>query len=564
MESEKAGAHHDNKFHFAIDRGGTFTDVHAILPSGEEHVTKLLSVDPSNYPDAPTEGIRRVLAEFDSTNGPYERGVPLKTGMIGSIRMGTTVATNALLERKGARTGLVITKGFRDLLAIGNQSRPNIFDLTITTPEVIYERVIEVDERVMLDKFLSSDTSHLAGGRDAAIPLADTSLFCNSVKPAPTNGPRVLSVTGETYIQMRMPDLQNVRNQLQSLLDDGIHSLAIVFLHSFAFPDHEKMVDDLAKQMGFLDVALSSAVMPMVKMTSRGHTACAAAYLTPSIAEYLKTFKKGFDSGLKDVRLDFMTSDGGLTPVSSFLGHNAILSGPAAGVVGFSKTAYDAASPKPQPVIGFDMGGTSTDVSRYDGHLEHVFETTTAGVVVQAPQLDIHTVAAGGGSRLFLRRGLFVVGPESKYIIKNMFCKYMCDFLQFQCDRFSNLVMTNRIMCRVSGSGAHPGPVCYRKGGYLSVTDANLVLGRILPELFPFIFGPNEDQPLDLQASRDAFAQLANEPEAAGRTVEELAYGFLKVANEVSDFVFFNFFFNPKHFVADLYSLFCFLKKLYK
>mmetsp|Transcript_22596 Transcript_22596/g.32352 ORF Transcript_22596/g.32352 Transcript_22596/m.32352 type:complete len:1303 (-) Transcript_22596:929-4837(-) len=493
-ESEKAGAHHDNKFHFAIDRGGTFTDVHAILPSGEEHVTKLLSVDPSNYPDAPTEGIRRVLAEFDSTNGPYERGVPLKTAMIGSIRMGTTVATNALLERNGARTGLVITKGFRDLLAIGNQSRPNIFDLTITTPEIIYERVIEVDERVMLDKFLSSDTSHLVEGRDAAIPLADASLFCESAKPAPTNGPRVLSVTGETYIQMRIPDLQDVRNQLQSLLDDGIHSLAIVFLHSFAFPDHEKIVGDLAKQMGFLDIALSSAVMPMVKMTSRGHTACAAAYLTPSIAEYLKTFKKGFDSGLKDIRLDFMTSDGGLTPVCSFLGHNAILSGPAAGVVGFSKTAYDAASPKPQPVIGFDMGGTSTDVSRYDGHLEHVFETTTAGVVVQAPQLDIHTVAAGGGSRLFLRRGLFVVGPES--------------------------------------SGAHPGPVCYRKGGYLSVTDANLVLGRILPELFPFIFGPNEDQPLDLQASRDAFAQLANEPEAAGRTVEELAYGFLKVANE--------------------------------
>jgi 5-oxoprolinase (ATP-hydrolysing) len=179
------------------------------------------------------------------------------------------------------------------------------------------------------------------------------------------------------------------------------------------------------------------------------------------------------------------------------LGHSAILSGPAAGVIGFSKTAYSG-DQKPQPVIGFDMGGTSTDVSRFDGHLEHVFETTTAGVMIQAPQLDIHTVAAGGGSRLFLRRGMFIVGPES--------------------------------------SGAHPGPVCYRKGGYLSVTDANLVLGRIVPQLFPCIFGPNEDQPLDLEASRRAFELLSNEPEASGRTIEELAYGFLKVANEVSAF----------------------------
>lgn len=480
-----------SKFHFAIDRGGTFTDVHAILPSGEEYVTKLLSVDPQNYPDAPTEGIRRILEEYDKANGSYTRGVPVKTVSIGSIRMGTTVATNALLERKGARTGLVITKGFRDLLAIGNQSRPNIFDLTIATPDLIYERIVEVDERVMLEKYLTAvDNSDLI----ATEPKA--SFFCDSFNHSPTDGPRVQSVTGETYIQMRMPDLEVVRAQLQPLLDEGIHSLAVVFLHSFAFPQHEQMVGALAKQMGFNEVSLSSAVMPMVKMTSRGHTACAAAYLTPSIAEYIRTFTKGFDQELKNVRLDFMASDGGLTPVSSFLGHSAILSGPAAGVIGFSKTAYSG-DPMPQPVIGFDMGGTSTDVSRFDGHLEHVFETTTAGVMIQAPQLDIHTVAAGGGSRLFLRRGMFVVGPES--------------------------------------SGAHPGPVCYRKGGHLSVTDANLVLGRIVPGLFPCIFGPKEDQPLDLEASRKAFAELAKEPEAAGRTIEELAYGFLKVANEVSE-----------------------------
>lgn len=294
-----------DKFHFAIDRGGTFTDVHATLPSGEEYVTKLLSVDPQNYPDAPTEGIRRILEVYDKPNGPYPRGTPLNTSSIGSIRMGTTVATNALLERKGARTALVITKGFRDLLAIGNQSRPNIFDLTIATPDLIYERVVEVDERVMLEKYLTSvDIS-------PTVTEVESSFLCDSFHHAPTDGPRVRSVTGETYIQMRIPDLELVRRQLQPLLDEGIHSLAVVFLHSFAFPQHEQMVGELAKHMGFREVSLSSSVMPMVKMTPRGHTACAAAYLTPSIVEYVQMFTKGFDQGLKDVRLDFMASDGG-------------------------------------------------------------------------------------------------------------------------------------------------------------------------------------------------------------------------------------------------------------
>jgi len=345
----------DGKFHFAIDRGGTFTDVHVILPSGEELVSKLLSVDPNNYPDAPTEGIRRILEQYDKASCPYKRGEPVKTAHIGSIRMGTTVATNALLERKGARTGLVITKGFRDLLEIGNQSRPNIFDLTITTPSLLYEHVIEVDERVMLDTYLADTPRHgeNRAPENAKVIMEESPFYDSSTRHAPAGvGPRIQSVTGETFIQMRGPNLEVVREQLQPLLDEGIHSLAIVFLHSFAYPDHEQMVGELARQMGFTEVALSSEVMPMVKMTSRGHTACAAAYLTPSIKEYLEGFTEGFDEGLKNIRLDFMKSDGGLTPVQAFGGHAAILSGPAGGVIGFSKTAFHADS-KPQPVIGF-------------------------------------------------------------------------------------------------------------------------------------------------------------------------------------------------------------------
>jgi len=237
---------------------------------------------------------------------------------------------------------------------------------------------------------------------------------------------------------------------------------------------------------------MSHKVMSMVKLVPRGHTTSAAAYLTPKITTYLSNFQRGFDEGLSSVPLQFMKSDGGLAPVNDFGGHQAILSGPAGGVVGYAKTTYDASTKT--PVIGFDMGGTSTDVSRFDGHLEHVFETVTAGIAIQAPQLDIHTVAAGGGSRLFLRRGMFIVGPES--------------------------------------AGAHPGPVCYRKNGYLAVTDANLVLGRVLPDQFPNIFGPNEDQPLDSDGARSAFEELELLPEAKGRTAAELAWGFLQVANE--------------------------------
>ena len=499
----------DGKFHFAVDRGGTFTDLHCTLHDGREIVSKLLSVDPSNYDDAPTEGIRRILDEYDPTGKKHPRGQAVDTSLIGSIRMGTTVATNALLEREGERMGLVITKGFKDLLQINNQTRSDIFDLTCAAPKVLYEQVVEIDERVMLAEFFdegkSQETIDALETKQPSLNEDNVSKrYYNCNWPEAGVGRRITGVTGEKVIPVRVPDEDAIRTSLQSLADKGIKSLAIVFLHSYVYPEHEILVGNIAKSMNcFTQISLSHEVMSMVKIVPRGHTVSAAAYLTPKITEYLAGFTKGFDSGLmSNVRLDFMKSDGGLTPVNDFGGHQAILSGPAGGVVGYAKTSYRPSfdkdgneTTKPLPVIGFDMGGTSTDVSRYDGSLEHVFETTTAGIEIQAPQLDIHTVAAGGGSRLFLQNGLFVVGPES--------------------------------------AKAHPGPICYRKNGYLAVTDANVVLGRVIPDHFPHIFGPNEDEPLDLNGAREAFQQLKIEnEEAKGRSVEELAYGFIQVANE--------------------------------
>jgi 5-oxoprolinase (ATP-hydrolysing) len=462
----------DGKFHFSIDRGGTFTDVFCILPSGKEVVSKLLSEDPSHYADAPTEGIRRVLQEYDidTSDGDnqgrdYTRGKLVDTSMIGSIRMGTTVATNALLERDGEPMAFLTTKGFADILEIGNQSRPDIFDLSCAKASLLYNRVVEVQERIVLKQF----TPELWKGKYE----------------------EHTGITGETVLVVQEPDLVAVRKQLEELRDAGITALAVCLMHAYVYSAHEELIGKVAEEMGCFDqISLSHQVMAMVKLVSRGHTTSAAAYLTPKITLYLANFQAGFDTNLQKVPLTFMKSDGGLAPVTDFGGHQAILSGPAGGVVGYAKTAY-----KPGvPVIGFDMGGTSTDVSRYDGSWELVFETVTAGVAIQAPQLDIHTVAAGGGSRLFLKRGMFVVGPES--------------------------------------ARAHPGPVCYKKNGYLAVTDANVILGRVVPEHFPCIFGPNEDEPLDIAGAREAFAALTKLPEAAGRSAEELAYGFLQVANE--------------------------------
>eukprot|EP00546_Thalassionema_frauenfeldii_P015290 CAMPEP_0178924180 /NCGR_PEP_ID=MMETSP0786-20121207/17173_1 /TAXON_ID=186022 /ORGANISM="Thalassionema frauenfeldii, Strain CCMP 1798" /LENGTH=1318 /DNA_ID=CAMNT_0020598841 /DNA_START=133 /DNA_END=4089 /DNA_ORIENTATION=+ len=486
----------NNKFHFCIDRGGTFTDVHCILPSGEHVVRKLLSEDPTHYPDAPTEGIRRILHEFnhaaaatattttttvppaaqeeEDAAAPVQDNDVLSTEYIGSIRMGTTVATNALLERDGSPMALLITKGFGQLLDIGTQARPNIFDLACRKPSLLYRRVVEINERVTLNEYYEDNNDN--DNHDDV----DTVLLAQGL-------------TEETVRIVKRPDPEEIRAALQQLRDDGIESLAVCLMHSYTFADHELLIGKIASEIGFPgQVSLSHQIMPMVKLVSRAHTACASAYLTPKITAYLDGFLKGFDDGLITGRvpLTFIQSDGGLSPYHSFGGHLAILSGPAGGVVGYSKT-----TPPGSPVIGFDMGGTSTDVSRYDGSsYELVLETTIDGVSIQAPQLDIHTVAAGGGSRLFWKHGLLRVGPES--------------------------------------ARAHPGPVCYRKpGGVLAVTDANLVLGRLLPQEFPNIFGPNEDEPLDVEASRAAFVQLLQET-GTDLTLEELASGYLQVANE--------------------------------
>jgi 5-oxoprolinase (ATP-hydrolysing) len=348
----------DLRFRFAIDRGGSFTDVYCEAYRAKEgqtshHVLKLLSEDPTNYADAPTEGIRRILQEVTGVSHP--RASLVDTTLIDSIRMGTTVATNALLERNGQRVALVTTKGFADLQFIGNQSRPKIFDLEIRRPESLYEHVVEIDERVTLVK----------DGEDHGVKNPES---CT-----------VVGISGEELVVRKEINTDEVRAHLSEVLKLGIRSIAVVFLHSYTFPHHEKLVKKIAEEMGFEQISLSSEVMPMVRMVPRGCTTCVDAYLTPVIKRYLESFSRGFDANLmKTVQVSFMQSDGGLTPMDSFLGNRAILSGPAGGVVGYAKTSY-----KGVPVIGFDMGGTSTDVSRFAGTYDHVFESTTAGVTIQ-------------------------------------------------------------------------------------------------------------------------------------------------------------------------------------
>jgi 5-oxoprolinase (ATP-hydrolysing) len=462
----------------------------------DDVVIKLLSVDPTNYPDAPLEGIRRLLSHF--LGREIQRGQALDTSRIESIRMGTTVATNALLERKGENCALVVTKGFKDCLEIGNQSRPNIFDLDIRRPEVLYKKVIEIDERVTLEDYAENPERNVTKA-----PKLDSKDDKSS--------PLVKGLSGETIRILRRPKEDAIRKQLQEVYDSGIKSIAVCLMHSYTYPTHESLIGKIANEIGFHHVSLSSKLMPMIKLVPRTTSACADAYLTPTIRKYLDGFAEGFEGGLgaksvqeekgnKGAKCEFMQSDGGLVDVASFSGLKAILSGPAGGVVGYALTSYDPVTKI--PVIGFDMGGTSTDVSRYGaGRYEHVFETTTAGVTIQSPQLDINTVAAGGGSRLFWRNGLFVVGPES--------------------------------------AGAHPGPACYRKGGPLTITDANLFLGRLLPDFFPKIFGKNEDEGLDEEASAKLFEELAvkiNEDVKGDggneMSLDEIAYGFIKIANE--------------------------------
>ena len=464
-ENRRLPSHSEKRVYFAIDRGGTFTDVYASR-GNLVYTEKLLSSDPDNYADAPFEGIRRILQRINKHPIAPEN---LPTDQIGAIRMGTTVATNALLERRGTPCALVINRGFGDLLRIGYQNRPDLFALEIIRPPQIYRQIIEIDERVR--------------------PLHQDD---------PTEPDRTRTgISGELYRIIAAPDPVQIRSLLQQVFATGIRSLAVVLMHGYSFPDHELLVGSIARDIGFSHISLSHQIMPRIRIVGRGDTACVDAYLTP----HIRTYIDGFSAGLPiTFPLYFMQSDGGLTGADSFRGSNAILSGPAGGVVGYVMTTYEQMGRR--PVIGFDMGGTSTDVSRYGGAFELVHQTETAGIRVQAPQLDIRTVAAGGGSRLFYRNSLFVVGPDS--------------------------------------SGAHPGPVCYRKNGHLSVTDANLLLGRLQAAYFPRIFGPGENLPLDREAVECAFDKLAREincdPTNYRRqdiSPEEVALGFLEVANEV-------------------------------
>ncbi|MDA0771615.1 MAG: hydantoinase B/oxoprolinase family protein [Cyanobacteria bacterium] len=436
-----------SNYQFFIDRGGTFTDCYAVTDKGSR-IIKLLSVDPMNYADAPREAIRRVLLQDHDLailKDPYK---PFPTSCdhyhIETIRMGTTVATNALLEHQGAKFAFITTSGFADLLEIAYQNRPKIFDLEIIKVKQLYSRVIELDERIL-----------------------------------------VSGVEKEL-------DLDQVCKQLQELLDAGIDNLAIALMHSYANPQHELRLKDLAQSMGFKQVSISSEISPMIKIVPRADTTCIDAYLSPVLKQYVNNFKNGFSDGLAKTQLMFMKSDAGLTKAESFAGYNSILSGPAGGVVALS--SLRGPEECGNPVIGFDMGGTSTDVSRYAGEFEMSFESEINGHRIQAPQLDIKTVAAGGGSRLFYDNGMFRVGPES--------------------------------------AGADPGPVSYGKGGHLAITDANLVLGRLIPEYFPQVFGRNADQPLDKAAAIRAFEELREENNL-DLTIEEIASGFIKVANEI-------------------------------
>ncbi len=460
----------ERRIRFSIDRGGTFTDVYAEVPDqGTVYTEKLLSVDPANYPDAPREGIRRILEKILKT--PTSSTSSVGSNAIQWIRMGTTVATNALLERTGTATALAISKGFGDLLAIGDQTRPELFDLQIVKPDLLYTAVLEVNERIR-----PVQPGEKIEGKDI------------------TQG-----TSGEYFRILKKPDSGEIRAGLSEIYHKGIHSLAVVCMHSYAVYEHELLIGRIARDIGFKQISLSHQVMPQVKIVPRGDTCLVDAYLTPHIHDYLHSFQSGFSDNLESTPLLFMQSDGGLTAAASFKGSNAILSGPAGGVVGCSRTTFPETDHR--PVIGFDMGGTSTDISRYNGSYELTQETLTAGVRIQAPQMHIKTVAAGGGSRLFYRNGMLQVGPES--------------------------------------AGAHPGPICYRKGGYLTITDANLFLGRLQADYFPKIFGPNEDQELDKTAVCKAFddfterinrdaTQLGHKP----KTAEEVALGFLEVANE--------------------------------
>lgn len=423
------------KWQFWIDRGGTFTDIVARKPDGSLVTHKLLSENPERYADAAIQGIRELLDVPAGEKIPGEK--------IEAVKMGTTVATNALLERKGDRTALVTTKGFRDSLRLAYQNRPRLFDRNIKLPEMLYESVIEADGR-----FDAQGEELTALDRDA------------------------------------------LRTELQAVYDDGIRACAIVFMHGYRYTAHENAAAEIARDIGFTQVSVSHQVSPLMKLVSRGDTTVVDAYLSPILRRYVDQVA----SELGGVKLMFMQSNGGLTDAAKFQGKDAILSGPAGGVVGMVRTAEMDGF---KQVIGFDMGGTSTDVSHYDGEYERDFETQVAGVRMRAPMMKIHTVAAGGGSILHFDGARFRVGPDS--------------------------------------AGANPGPAAYRRGGPLAVTDINVMLGKVQPEFFPNVFGPEGNEPLDADAVRAGFEAMADKiKDATGqvRTPEDVAEGFLRIAVE--------------------------------
>jgi len=423
------------RWQFWIDRGGTFTDIVARRPDGTLVTHKLLSENPGHYDDAALAGIRELLG--------LARKAPVSAGKIAAVKMGTTIATNALLERAGEPVALFITRGFRDQLRIGYQNRPHIFARRIVLPELLYGAVYEVAERVT------------AGGA------------------------------------VRQPlDEERARRDLADARRRGYGAAAIVLMHGYRYPVHEQRLAALAREAGFTQVSVSHEVSPLMKLVSRGDTTVADAYLSPILRRYVERVS----GELPGVALLFMQSNGGLSDARRFQGKDSIFSGPAGGVVGVARTAAAAGFDR---IIGFDMGGTSTDVSHYAGAFERTFDTIVAGVRLRAPMMDIHTVAAGGGSILHFERGRYRVGPDS--------------------------------------AGANPGPACYRKGGPLTVTDANVMLGKIQPGFFPRVFGPRGDAPLDVRIVREKFAALAAEIRAAtgdARTATEVAEGYVRIAVE--------------------------------
>ncbi len=433
--SQPRAAGADDRWQFWIDRGGTFTDIVAKSPSGRLETRKLLSENPERYRDAALQGIR----DFLGVSGAE----PIPAHRIEAIKMGTTVATNALLERKGDRTVLVTTRGFADALRIGYQDRPEIFARDIKLPEQLYERVIEIDERVLADGTVLTSLDADTAARDLA-----------------------------------------------AAFDAGIRACAIVFMHGYRWRDHEKRVAGIAREIGFTQISIGHEVSPLMKLVGRGDTTVVDAYLSPILRRYVDQVASELDGA----PLLFMQSNGGLTDARLFQGKDSILSGPAGGIVGAVQSALSAGFDR---IIGFDMGGTSTDVSHYAGEYERAFDTRVAGVRMRAPMMQIHTVAAGGGSILSFDGARYRVGPHS--------------------------------------AGANPGPAAYGRGGPLTVTDANVMLGKLSPDFFPKLFGPNGDQPLDRRAVDRGFARLADQIESATglrRAPQEIAEGFLKIAVE--------------------------------